>query len=636
MAFTYSAAQNVMLMPEFRNVFTNQIRKSPEGLMTLQMSALVDKLGNAVAQQHATGDAWTRYVASVPFISEVSKYEWPLNQENWIRFMEIFADHHIVEYAVETLLHHVMYNDDDDVFQYRYIFKSIGDASTPENIQLVANTLEIYPLNTRIQHMGCAMLSMMYRRNNGLFPRQIDNCAKHLQLALSCLNREPRDNNSVISAIYLIVAMHTMFQENVETCLEDQQCNIVLLVFDAQDDINQDDSLMRAYSMFCFRFLCSWKAPVLQAGTHPRMPFDVIIDCMRQNSESRYHISTGCMQLEQLSLCNSDTLDLSRQHIAFFSTLISQVNANTKQCVHVLRVYRLWNVLFDCVTRPAAFETFECVFKIPLLLQSLSHLTSREGLENSVDEGNMNPPKIAQCVDRILYFLRHALSEPSLENKRQFLETNGVAVLINVISYSYSMHMFQQFEAGQLACVNIFLDLFHDHENGLAAYLTRSARKGTTVLVEFMYSVSGGVQVQRTFPNFLIDTLVRMNSMYAMVFTSDTLLTIQGILNLLFALSHTGDFAQSDSRSLITKVLQVAHTIIPRVEAQVHSLESSIFARELVMCMDSILLQYTRDLTPHNRALAVQSDDMQKYMQATAMHRAPSYDLLTLFSMHNV
>jgi len=625
--------QEVMLLPEFRHALTQHIPLSPEGLQTLHMYGLVDRLGNAVSQQHAAGDVWTRYVASAPFLSEVGQFEWPLAANSWIRFMEIFAQHRDGEHQVEALLRRVFYLY-GDVLQYSYIFRSIGAASTPENIQLVASTLQMYPLNTEIQFIGCAMLSVMYFRNTGCVPGQLETCGAHLQLALSILTREHRDSRSLVAAIHLVVSMHFMFQQDVEVCLHAKQCNLVLLVFDAQDEINDDINLIHAYSMFCVRFLSTWTAPVLPPGPPGRLPLDIIIDCMRQNAESSMHIDTGCKQLELLSIRNAGTLAISQQHMAFLSTLVAQVNANTTRSVKALRVYPVWNMLFHCVTTPAAFATFRRAFKIPLLLQTLSHLTLGDGEENSVDEENPRSPKIGQYVDRVLHFLRHVLNEPSLDKRRQFLENNGVGVLVDVVAYSYRKHMLRHCEAGRLACVDMFLDLFGTPEHQLVAYLTMPARRGATVPVNFTYSVAGGAQVKSTFPNFLLDTLVYTNSLYTIVFTADSLLMIQRILELLYALSQTGDLARSDGRTLITKLLQFAHEMIPRVQAQAHSLASSQLAGKLVARMDSILLQYARYLTPLNRALAAQSDDMRQYLHTTAMHPARGTDFLALFSRH--
>jgi hypothetical protein len=472
-------------------------------------------------------------------------------------------------------------------------------------------------------------------------PGDNNTCEAHLKFAFAILDCEKRDSRSSSSAIELILTMHMKITHDVDDWLRTNRRDVMLLIFDAQDEINESAAIMKRYYDYCSYFLPKWKAPVIQTEAQIRAPVDIIIDCIRTNVGSAYHLEGGCMQLEQLSQGNADTVKISHQHMAFLSTLVDQDNSGNLDRTTINRANCLWQCLHSCVTTPEAFATFKRSFNIQLLLQTVAKLTFRSDF-SATDNGWEHRTLLGQCVTIVLNFIRHFLNEHTPYNKHLFLDTNGIDIIVKSISYMHindkCRHARQNFESARVACMEIFLDIFNSHENGLSAYLAISTRKGATVPMNFVYTLGQLAQIKSTFTNFLANNLLYMSLRYCDSIDEHCVLIIQRLLRLLHVLSQNGDLVRGDSQNPMTRILQSANTLIPLIEhrenhnppGHVVTPTNSEIASEIVAQIDAIVVQYALHLSLHSRCLMVESDAMRKYNLTTTNYRARGIEVVPL------
>lgn len=508
---------------------------------------------------------------------------------------------------------------------------------------MLGSVLKLYPLNSDVQFIGCAILSRMYYLTESWqwTPGDVDTCGAHLQLAFAILDCEKRDSRSISSAFELILTMHIRTGRDVDRCLRANRRDVMLLMFDAQDEINKSSETMGQYYDFCTRFLPKWKAPVIQTESQIRAPVDIIIDCIRMNAGSAYHLKVGCKQLEKLSQGNADTVKISHQHMAFLSTQVDKDNSENLDRTSIYRADCLWQFLHRCVTTPEAFATFKRSFNIQLLLQTVAKLTFRACFV-SVADGWEHRTLLGRCVAIVLNFIRHFLNEPTPYSKHLFLDTNGIDIIVQSICYMYindkCRYARQHFESARVACMKIFLDIFNSHENGLSAYLAISARKGTTVPMNFVYTLGSDAHINSTFTNFLVNTLFHISLRHRDGINEHCVVTTQHILRLLHVLSQNGDLIHSDIRNPMKRILESANNLIPMIQhrgyynppGHVLTPTNSEFASELVAQIDAIVVQYASHLSLHNKALMANSEEMRIYMLSTTTHRARGIEVLPL------
>lgn len=83
----FSVMRSAMRTHEIRNMITQNIPVTPEGLASWKICGLVDHMGSDIRKQCARKDVFFQFESCVPFIDEVKAWTWPLRSTNWERLL---------------------------------------------------------------------------------------------------------------------------------------------------------------------------------------------------------------------------------------------------------------------------------------------------------------------------------------------------------------------------------------------------------------------------------------------------------------------------------------------------------------------------------------------------------------------
>jgi hypothetical protein len=299
----------------------------------------------------------------------------------------------------------------------------------------------------------------------------------------------------------------------------------------------------------------------------------------------------------------------------------------------------LWNFLDMFVVDPKTLEIFNKFFTIEFLLASLCYFTSNDNPVQVEYARQLEIEFLSECSGHTCNFIKLLTSGSNSNNRRRLLDSGGIAVLMNTISYQYRQYHYKPDDVVCVVCIDILSDIVHSVENAGNRHLKFSALKGQSVPVRFLYTIAENKPIKNTLLVFLSETLGRILLQHATTFGENQIRIVKTILDLLYDLSQDRDLIHTDVAMLMSSLMQFAtavcsgivvgshHTTLPHIVEY----ENKKFIGAVVGKIDCILSSYSRHMTRHNLLIAADSHEMQAYIENTNSHRNPRVGFKAMF-----
>jgi hypothetical protein len=614
---------------EVRGMISGQIPVTREGLVPFTMFGMIDKRGWKIRQEQWKDVRWSDFTDGQFFLKHIQDYPRPFSGNDWTLFMDGLDTNYGNEDSTESLMNYVIGQDDPHgIVRYEEVCGQIRVASTVDNIRLITNVMQTHPRNTVIQKVTLGILAQMYTYQGLAKPDANDIYQLNVRLAFEILLKTKRDVESLRCAILILVSIHKIHAATVKNYMTTTGHDLMLIVFDIQDECSKMKDLISTCDAISRVFLPTWQAPVSLPGITTRLPIDIIIDYMRQNSGSRTHLEVGSQQLHDLSQKNSDTITLSRQHMRFISKLIDDVNMGMPHSTEDERVYNLWTFLYLCIRNPESFYNFKHVFGVDFLLQSIRYF-------NKTYENFTKPPYVlllyTDCLSHIFKMVQSFVNEPNTPNVLLLLEANPFSTFMQTIGTQYNSSRFDQTIPSCSICISILLQIFVNSPDIMLKYISMPYRNGQIVPIKFSYGVNLHiVGKNKTLHRFLWTSLCRMlNKENQIARESSHMGMVGNTMILLLEMSKYWDLVHNDITKCLNKILFCTQRFVSIFGNHITAMPiahmnlavSGVYLHEIVSTMDSIILNYSLGMTTHNMELSTHSTVVEQYLTLTKLYR---------------
>ena len=630
-----NTAQRVAMdSPDLRAMIFRQIPASLAGLETCKMFGSVDKKGALIQKEQAKTERWTRYDNAQLFVKEVEAYDWPFSSDDWARFMTGLATHCCDENSTARLLN-IATHEKGSVgpVNYKEACREMRRASAVAHMRIVTQVMELYPRNLVIRNVGLGLLARLHKKPKILTEADTELYEPHAALAFEMLLHKKRDADSVKAAMGMIVSINNSRREVVREYVARTGCDIMLVVFDVQDEFCGNDGVMCMCNKISQVFLPIWQVPPSLADTETRLPMDVIMDTMRQHSGSSVHLQLGSQQLHDLSLMNFNTVKISHPNMVFVSKMINDVNMKLPRPTETERVYNLWTFLHLCVRTPASLRSFQHVFRVDFLMRSLmSFVADPDNMVRS-DAGSLT-----RCLVHICNFIQHFVNDA--DNMHPFLEADGISTLMTTIVNQCHGSNSQHDASPRAICISILLQVFVEIPEIMMSYLLMSSRSGQLVPIKFSYGVYfRNAGHNQTLHDFLWTSLGGMLGKDVQIAAdAQHMRMVENTVVFLFEISKYWDLVRDDIAKSMPAVLAAAKQCvlvyghrIPTVHTSHIDLRLCVaFLQQVVRVMDSILLNYAHGMTVHDMPLSEHSRLVGEYLALTGPYRDCDNNALAL------
>jgi hypothetical protein len=610
-----------------RSAIFNQISASLSGVDTLKLFGSVDKQSALLQKSQLKTTKWSVYTNAQDFIQEVNSYTWPFSSQDWEKFMAGLAEYSCNKYSTKCLLRTAIHeNASVSLVNYKQVCGGIPCESAIAYIRIVGKIMILYPRSRVIRSIALGLLARMYKNAKVLTQADTELYAPHVALAFEMLSQKTRDEGSVQGAIGIIVSIYKTRRHVVRAYVTQMKCDTMLIVFGIQDEFSENDGVMRMCNKISNIFLPVWHAVASSANTTTRLPIDIIVDSMRQNSGSRVHLQLGSQQLHDLSQMNFNTVKISHRNMVFVSKMINDINMKLPRPTESERVYNLWTFLHLCVCTPESFDSFQLVFGVDYLMRSLmSFVTDQDNMLGS------NADCITRCLSQICFFIQRSVNGPNPDIKHQFLEADGISTFMATITNQCHSSNTQYDAPLCLTCISIMLHIFVTCPEMMIKYLLMSTRHGQLVPVRFSYGVDfKNAGQNKTLHDFLWTGLGHMLNKDIHIATDvQNMRTMEHTVVFLFEISKYWDLIRDDITTSMANILSCAKRCtlvfgnrIPTVQTiHINAHACLAFMQQMVYTMDSMIENYTHGMVLHNMPLSVHSKVAEEYMALTKPYR---------------
>jgi len=619
---------------EVRGMISEHIPVTREGLVSFTMFGMTDQRGRNIRQKKWNDVNWSKFADGQFFLKHIQHYDRPFSGHHWTFFMDRLATNYRNEESTECLMKFVTGEEDyHGPVHYEEVCGEIRNASTVDNIRIITKVMQTHPRNTVIQNVTLGILAQMYTYQGVSTSDANDMYQLHVQLAFEILLQKKRDVESVKCVILILVSIQKIHAATVKNYVTKTGYDIMLMVFDIQDEWSERKSLISTCDTISRVFLPTWQAPPSLPETTTRLPIDIIIDYMRQNSDSRTHLQVGSQQLLDLSQKNSDTITLSCQHMQFISKLIDDVNIRIPCLTEDNRVYNLWTFLHLCICNPESFYNFKLVFGVDFLLRSMRYFIM-------VFDSFTKPPDVlllyTECLSHICNMMERFVNEPNTNNMQLFLEANPISTFMETIGTEYHSSNSEQNIPSCSICISILLQILVNSPGIMLKYISMPSRNGQIVPIKFSYGVQvHAVGKNQTLHRFLWTSLRRMLNKDTEIAreSSHMRMVDNTMIILLLEMSKYWDLVHNDITKCLKRILVYAEqcvlvfgnhiTAMPTAMPTAHMTlaVSGVYLHRIVSTMDSILLNYSLGMTTHNMPLSVHSTVVEQYLALTKPYR---------------
>lgn len=604
----------VMCSTDMRTAIFNQISASPSGVDTLKRFGSVDTLSALIQKNEFKTEKWCVYTDAKAFTEQVNCYEWPFSSQNWDTFMEGLATYSCNKHSTKCLLQKAIHKNGSVGFvNYKEVCWNIEDQSAIAYIRIVREIMILHPDSRAIRSIALGLLARMYKTATKPTPADIELYAEHVALAFEILSHKTRDEECIQGAIGIIVSIYKTRSHVVRAYVTNNQCDTMLIVFSIQDEFSGNDGVMRMCNKISKIFLPVWHAVASSANTTTRLPIDIIVDSMRQNSGSYDHLKLGSQQLHDLSQMNFNNVKISHRNMVFVSKMINDINMRLPRPTESERVDNLWTFLHLCVRTPESFASFQLVFGVDYLLRSLMNFVA--------DQDNMsdsNAGCITRCLSKICNFIQRSVNGPNQDIMRQFLEADGISTLMATITNQCHNNDTKHDAPLCLSCISIMLHIFVTSPEMMIQYLLMSSRHGQLVPIRFSYGVDfENTGHNKTLHEFLWTGLDHMLNKDIYIATDvQNMKMIENTVVLLFHISKYWDLVRDDITTSMANILSSAKRC---TQVFGHGVPLLQFMQQMVFTMDSMIVNYTRGMVLHNMCL--HSEVAEEYVALTQPYR---------------
>jgi len=617
-----SAKQRVLECPELWNKVVAKIDVSHKGFAAMKNMLRLHKDSSPFISQQMKTAPWVLYMKGVADVSRrryVARVH-TVTLLDWAVLLRILHDYQPIEDVVADIIAIIPTFERNGA--YRQVYgEMLREQSNDTNHAMLTSILTNFAGNRGIETVAFALLADMYKMFGDAFVAtpQFD---MQIRLAIACMVRAKRTQCTVIESLKLLLTLCKQDLPQARAVLQQNNHDIMLIVFDIQKNFIVCDSIFETCSSLCDLFLDTWTS----VGVNP---CGIILGCMQEIPGDLTRQTIGCKQLFQLCKCNGRTSRYTPDTIEGVVYFLQQIQYERPRdrLYNDQREWYLWIFVDEIMRNTETYRDCIHLFSVAFLQNALA---CNFGTYGDAHKTNLTATRHVDCVQFISSLLQRILNGcPALA--AAFVRQDGTSILVKIGHHHTKNGISSLYEErfyGHNVCFDLLLDTLLDQNVHTTGVFVKSIFGNSCVQRKFSIGNFATDDMPTTIPILLMDSLNFFDkwSYYGLKDIRYTIPSVKRIgktLCLLSTASNEGSLVCVDMLNYIPRFFEFVLIFIAGIERDLPEAASVALTAAVANCDNFIVNIYTVssvDCNYKNYALLI-CKSIDAYTKAVGQYR---------------